>query len=239
MKSKSVVLVVDDEEKISDVVVSYLEAANIHGISANNGNDALALFKKHDVSLVLLDLMLPDLSGEAICKKIRSPAGFASTVPIIMLTAKVDEASIIHGLNIGADDYITKPFSPRELVARVQALLRRTTSTEAGETESKNTFLYCGDIVIDTDTRCVKRNNTEIILTPNEYKILKLLMSRPQKIFTRDEIIERALGDDFDGFDRAVDTHVKNLRQKIGDNPKSPAYIKTVYGMGYKLLVDD
>ncbi|GMO29854.1 MAG: response regulator transcription factor [Termitinemataceae bacterium] len=245
-KDKPVILVVDDEEKISDVIVSYLQASGFTGISANNGRDALFLFKKHDVALVLLDLMLPDLSGESVCKKIRAaePEGFASSVPIIMLTAKVDEASIVHGLNIGADDYITKPFSPKELVARVEAALRRNNvlnvknESKEGGTESStdnSNCLYCGNLVVDTDIRRVMCGNTEIILTPNEYKILVLLMSRPQKIFTREEIIECALGDDFDGFDRAVDTHIKNLRQKIGDDPKSPAYIKTVYGVGYKL----
>jgi DNA-binding response OmpR family regulator len=218
------ILIVDDEEKIREVVASYLIAAGFEVVCAKNGKEALDLFATRRVDLVLLDLMLPDLSGEDVCKNIRA----RSTVPVIMLTAKVDEASIIHGLNIGADDYITKPFSPRELTARVKAALRRT--SESGQNAERQN----AGLVINTENRTVSKNEQEINLTPNEYKILTLLAGRPEKIFTRDEIIEKALGDDFDGFDRAVDTHIKNLRAKIADDPKNPRHILTVYGMGYR-----
>jgi DNA-binding response OmpR family regulator len=223
---KPIVLVVDDEEKILELTASYLERNGCRPLCAKNGTDALALFRREPVSLVLLDLMLPDLSGEAVCRKIRA----VSKIPIIMITAKVDEESIINGLNTGADDYVTKPFSPRQLIARVQAVLRR-----AGEnTENTGKKLVCGDIVIDTENRSAARNGEPLNLTHNEFQILALLISRPAKIFTRDEIIEQVKGGGYDGFDRAVDTHIKNLRQKIGDDPKNPRYILTVYGMGYR-----
>jgi DNA-binding response OmpR family regulator len=180
---------------------------------------------KNPVSLALLDLMLPDSSGEELCRKIRA----VSDIPIIMITARVDEESIIRGLNTGADDYVCKPFSPRQLMARVRAALRRT--GRAGTAEKR---LVHGGLAVDLENRRVSRDGAGINLTPNEYKILVALMSRPAKIFTRDEIIERIKGEDYDGFDRAVDTHIKNLRQKIGDDPKSPVFIQTVYGMGYR-----
>jgi DNA-binding response OmpR family regulator len=225
MKEGALVLVVDDEEKILEVLSSYLNINGYRPLCAKNGREGLELFQNHPVSLALLDLMLPDLSGEELCRKIRE----VSDIPIIMITARVDEESIIRGLNTGADDYVCKPFSPRQLMARVRAALRRTAGTGAAEKR-----LVHGGLVVDTENRRVSRNGTGISLTPNEYNILVALMSRPAKIFTREEIIARIKGDDYDGFDRAVDTHVKNLRQKIGDDPRSPVFIQTVYGMGYR-----
>jgi DNA-binding response OmpR family regulator len=225
MKEEPLVLVVDDEEKILEVLSSYLKINGCRPLCAKNGREALELFQKNPVSLALLDLMLPDFSGEDLCRKIRA----VSDIPVIMITARVDEESIIRGLNIGADDYVCKPFSPRQLMARVQAALRRQAGT--GVTEKR---LAHGGLEVDLENRRVSRDGAGISLTPNEYKILITLMSRPAKIFTRDEIIERIKGDDYDGFDRAVDTHIKNLRQKIGDDPKAPAFIQTVYGMGYR-----
>ncbi|MDR3167078.1 MAG: response regulator transcription factor [Treponema sp.] len=225
MKGAPLVLVVDDEEKILDIVASYLEKSGYRALLAKTGKEGMALFRRHPVSLVLLDLMLPDFSGEELCRKVRAE----QDIPIIMMTAKVDEESIIRGLNIGADDYVTKPFSPRQLMARVQAALRR-----AGTTPVKNHLLSAGDLLVDTENRRVSRGGAGITLTPNEFKILALLMSRPQKIFTRDEIITGIKSGDYDGFDRSVDSHIKNLRQKIGDDSKSPRYIRTVYGMGYR-----
>jgi DNA-binding response OmpR family regulator len=229
MNGEPLVLVVDDEEKILEVLSSYLNINGCKPLCAKNGREAVDLFVKNPVSLVLLDLMLPDLSGEEVCRKIRA----VSDIPIIMITAKVDEESIIRGLNTGADDYVCKPFSPRQLMARVQAALRRQAGTGAAEKR-----LVHGGLVADTENRRVSRDGAGVSLTPNEYKILITLMSRPEKIFTRDEIIERIKGDDYDGFDRAVDTHIKNLRQKIGDDPKSPVFIQTIYGMGYRFVSD-
>jgi DNA-binding response OmpR family regulator len=169
--------------------------------------------------------MLPDFSGEEFCKKVRR----VSDVPIIMITAKAGEESIIHGLAIGADDYVCKPFSPRQLMARVRAALRRSGGKDTG-----GGFLSCGDLLVDAKRRGVSRNGEPIALTRDEYNILALLLSRQAKIFTRDEILEAVKGDNFGGFDRSVDSHIKRLRSKIGDDPKAPRYILTVYGVGYR-----
>ncbi|GHV62590.1 DNA-binding response regulator [Spirochaetia bacterium] len=227
------VLVVDDEEKILDIVKSYLEKSGYQALCAGTGKEAMALLKSHTVSLILLDLMLPDFTGEELCRKVRSMPSSISGVPIIMMTAKVDEESVIRGLNLGADDYVTKPFSPRQLMARVAAMLRR--SGTSGEADpQKNGVLSAGGLRVDQENRRVSRNGEDLTLTPNEYKILTLLMSSPRKIFTREEIISAVKSDDYDGFDRAVDSHIKNLRQKIEEDSKSPRYVLTVYGMGYR-----
>ncbi|GHV90339.1 DNA-binding response regulator [Spirochaetia bacterium] len=223
------VLVVDDEPKILDIVRSYLEKNGYRALCAGTGKEAMTLLKSHTVSLILLDLMLPDFTGEELCRKVRA----VSDVHIIMMTAKVDEESIIRGLNLGADDYVTKPFSPRQLMARVAAALRRS-GTGGGAEAQKNRILSAGDLAVDQENRRVSRNGEDLALTPNEYKILTLLMSSPRKIFTREEILSGVKSDEYDGFDRAVDSHIKNLRQKIEADSKSPRYILTVYGMGYR-----
>jgi DNA-binding response OmpR family regulator len=229
------VLVVDDEEKILDIVRSYLEASGFTVFCAGTGNEALSVWRRETLDLVLLDLMLPDISGETVCRKIRE----ASTVPIIMLTAKAAEESVVTGLNLGADDYVVKPFSPKQLIARIEAVLRRTAAVvrqngTAVQGATDFPVLSSGGLVLDTGSRCVRKDGALIPLTANQCNLLALLMSRPAKIWTRDEIIEAIKGDDFDGFDRAIDTHIKNLRQKLGDDPKSPRYIVTVYGTGYR-----
>jgi DNA-binding response OmpR family regulator len=226
MKDKQRILVVDDEVKILNLIRSYLEMNGHIPLCAKNGREGMELFEKNPVSLILLDLMLPDFSGEELCKRVRQ----LSDVPIIMITAKVDEASIIRGLNIGADDYVCKPFSPRQLMARVEAALRRSGGREPG-----GAFLFCGDLSADTDKRIVSRKGKALNLTRDEYNILTLLMSRQAKIFTREEILEAVKGEDYDGFDRSVDTHIKKLRAKIEEDPKTPKYIITVYGMGYRM----
>ena len=238
MKDKQTVLVVDDEPKILGIVKSYLEMNGFKTLCAKNAREGMAFFEEQGTDLILLDLMLPDFSGEEFCKKVRQ----VSNIPIIMITAKVDEESIINGLNIGADDYVTKPFSPRQLMARVRASLRRnkshaSASSNDGSDGKKSAvgFLSYGDLMIDTENRIVRKNGEALLLTRDEYNILTLLMSRQAKIFTRDEILEAVKGDDFDGFDRSVDSHIKRLRAKIGDDPKVPKYILTVYGMGYRL----
>jgi DNA-binding response OmpR family regulator len=226
MKDKQMVLVVDDEEKILSLVKSYLEINGYTALCAKNGREGMDIFEKNAVSLILLDLMLPDFSGEEFCRRIRE----ISKIPIIMITAKTEEADIIHGLKIGADDYVTKPFSPRQLMARVEAAIRRITNND-----TPCQFLQYGDLIIDTEQRSVKCDGTVIILTRDEYNILTLLMSRQAKIFTRDEIMEAVKGEDYDAFDRTIDAHIKKIRAKIGDDSKSPKYITTVYGMGYRI----
>ena len=222
------VLVVDDEEKIAEVVKSYLEKSGFKVYCAYSGNEALELFTRINPKLVVLDLMLPDMSGEDICRTIRKK----SRVPIIMLTAKVEEESILNGLGIGADDYVTKPFSPRQLVARVIALLRR--SDDEIMPLSNELSFNNGELLVDSVKHEIKRNGQPVNLTPNEFKILMALIKYPQKAFTRDELVFLVLGEDYEGYDRTIDTHVKNLRQKIEPDVRTPKYILTVYGVGYK-----
>ncbi|MDR0409043.1 MAG: response regulator transcription factor [Spirochaetaceae bacterium] len=245
--NKQTILVVDDEPKIRGLLKSYLEANGYNVLSARNGKEGLDFLReqKKSISLVLLDLMLPDFSGEEFCVKLRQSSG----VPVIIITAKVDEENIINGLGLGADDYVCKPFSPRQLVARVAAALRREAlrgsaeqsvpDCHAGSAPHSATHppaipLQYEDLALDTERRLALKNGNPITLTRDEYKILTLLMSRRTKIFTRDEILDAVKGEDYYGFDRSIDSHIKRLRAKIGDNPKSPKYITTVYGIGYR-----
>lgn len=222
------ILVVDDEKKITEVVQAYLENAGYRVACAYNGVDALKLFERFHPDLVVLDLMLPDMSGEDICTAIRKK----SRAPIIMLTAKTAEEDVINGLDIGADDYVTKPFSNKQLLARIGANLRRV-SEEAVPIASTLDFNQ-GELVIDGLRHEVRKNGEIVALTPNEYKIFMTLVKYPSKTFTREELIDFALGEGFLGYDRAVDTHIKNVRQKIEDDPKTPRYVLTVHGVGYK-----
>lgn len=222
------VLIVDDEVKITDVVKSYLENSGFKAACAYNGKDALSLFDKLSPALVILDLMLPDITGEDICREIRKK----SRVPIIMLTAKIEDEDVINGLGLGADDYLTKPFSPRQLIARVDAVMRRV-STEAIPLANSLAF-NDGELIINAMQREVRKNGRPVSLTPNEFNILMTMVKYPTKAFTREELIEFALGGDFDGYDRVIDTHIKNIRQKLEDDSRSPQYIITVHGTGYK-----
>jgi DNA-binding response OmpR family regulator len=188
----------------------------------------MKLFDRLSPLLIILDLMLPDMGGEDVCRTIR----MKSRVPIIMLTAKVEDADIVNGLGIGADDYLTKPFSPKELLARVEAVLRRV-SAESVPLASEFSF-NDGELVIDGLRHEVRKCGQAVPLTPNEYKILMTMAKYPTKAFTREELISFALGDDYDGFDRVIDTHIKNIRQKLGDGGRMPRYILTVHGTGYK-----
>ncbi|NJD02065.1 MAG: response regulator transcription factor [Ruminiclostridium sp.] len=222
------ILVVDDEKNIVDVVKSYLEKSGYNVYTAFNGKQVLKLFDEILPSLIILDLMLPDISGEDICAMIRKK----SAVPIIILTAKVKEEDIVNGLDIGADDYVTKPFSPKQLVARVTALLRRS-SEEPAPLTNRISFNN-DDLVVDTLKYEVMKNGELIKLTPNEYKLLMTLIRYSTKAFTREELITTAFEEDYNGYDRVVDTHIKNLRQKIETVPRSPEYILTVHGVGYR-----
>ena len=228
MARENTILIVDDEVKITEVVKSYLENSGYLTACAYDGKNAMSLFEKLSPALIILDLMLPDMSGEDICREIRKK----SRVPIIMLTAKIEDADIIGGLGIGADDYLTKPFSPRQLVARIEAVLRRV-SSEAVPLTNEFSF-HDGDLVIDGLRHEIRKNGQFVALTPNEYKILVTMSKYPSKVFTREELIELALGDDYDGFDRVIDTHIKNIRQKLGDDGRTPRYILTVHGTGYR-----
>lgn len=222
------VLVVEDEAKISEVIKSFLESKGFVVLVAENGRQAFRLIEKENISLIILDLMLPDMSGEEICSNIRK----TSRVPIIMVTAKVDEEDMLKGLGIGADDYITKPFSLKELFARIEVVLRRS-SDDLIPLYNKNSFLD-GDLEVDFQSRTIKKQGREVSLTPNEYKILAAMIKYPNKVFTREELIQTALGDEFEGFDRAIDSHIKNIRQKIETDTKNPDYLITIHGTGYK-----
>lgn len=222
------ILVVEDEKNILEVIEAYLLKEGFRVITAEDGEMALELFKTEKIHLIVLDLMLPKISGEEVCTTIRA----TSDIPIIMLTAKVNEDDKIEGLTIGADDYITKPFSPRELVSRVKALLRR--SYRDSNPLAEKLVFNDGDLEVDIDKMIVRKKRENIYLTSNEFKILSSLLTRPGQVFSREQLIELAFGYDYDGFDRTIDTHIKNIRQKIEDNPKSPNYIITVYGVGYK-----
>ncbi|MEL4106856.1 response regulator transcription factor [Oscillospiraceae bacterium WX1] len=219
------ILVVDDEIKIVEVVKSYLEKSGYDVIEAFSGDDALKKFKSQPPVLVILDLMLPDISGEEVCRKMREN----SDIPIIMLTAKVNEENILHGLNLGADDYVTKPFSPRQLVARVEAVLRRT-SKETSDILSFNN----NDLLINLQNYEVMKAGKSVSLTPNEFKILCAMSRHPNKVYRRDELIYLVSGEDYEGFDRIIDTHIKNIRQKIETDTKNPKYVLTVHGVGYR-----
>lgn len=222
------ILVVDDEQKIREVITSYLQNEGYLTLEAANGKEALELIQEHAIDFVILDLMLPDLSGEKVCQRIREQ----SPVPILMLTAKVSEEERIQGLSIGADDYVTKPFSPREILARVKAILRR-----SGQDLLATRMIYNdGDLVIDTDKQIVLKNGENVHLTPAEYKLLLVLARHPERPFSREELIEKVFGFDYAGEDRTIDQHVKNLRHKIESDPKKPDYILTVYGYGYRFV---
>lgn len=219
------ILIIEDEKKIADIVKTYLEREGFSVAVAPNGKTALQLIK-NAFHLVILDLMLPDIDGEIICSSIRQ----ISEIPIIMLTAKSAEADRINGLGLGADDYVVKPFSPRELVARVKAHLRRNKRDE-----KKILSFNEGRLKIDTSSMEVLRNGNAVVLTVTEFKILMLLAERPQIIFSRQQIVDAVQGYDFEGFERVVDAHIKNIRHKIEDH-QSPAFLKTVYGAGYKFI---
>ena len=224
-RNRKRILVVDDEPKIVEVVTSYLEKSGYAVRGVFSGKEAYESFEREKPSLVILDWMLPDTTGEEICRTLRQK----SDVPIIMLTAKVEEEDILHGLQIGADDYVTKPFSPRQLVARVEAVLRRT----EGDSSPVLSFRR-GELIVDMDGYDVLLSGRPAGLTPNEFKIVGALARHPNKVFTREELIAIVSGDDFNGFDRVIDTHIKNIRQKIETDTRNPEYILTVHGVGYK-----
>ncbi len=223
------VLVVDDDANVVELVQLYLERDGYRVVSAMDGARGLALARKENPSLVVLDVMLPRLSGLDVCRALRQE----SPVPIIILTARVEEDDRLAGLDLGADDYVTKPFSPRELAARVRAVLRRAARDSSNEDQPT---LSCGLVRLDLRARCVTVSGAEVRLTPTEFRLLTLLMRQPSRTFTRDEIIDKALGCDFDGFDRTVDAHVSSLRRKLAAMPGGNAkLIQTVYGRGYRL----
>lgn len=223
------ILLVEDEKNIRDAVAAYLELAGYWVTPAADGQEAVDAFSLHQFDLVILDLMLPRLPGEKVCRIIRD----TSDVPIIMLTAKGEVEDRIVGLELGADDYLIKPFSPRELVARVRALLRRAHI----DSEPQREVLDFGGLTIDLNGHKVLVNDEEVDLTASEFKLLTTLSRYPGRVYSRMELVEKVLGYDFEGYERTIDSHVKNLRAKIGDDPRNPRWIYTVHGVGYRFEV--
>jgi two-component system alkaline phosphatase synthesis response regulator PhoP len=226
------ILVVDDEPGIVTIARDYLDRAGFRVITTGDGAAALRLARTERPSLLVLDLMLPGMDGLDVARALREDPA-THTLPIIMLTARVDEADRLIGLELGADDYITKPFSPRELVARVRAVLRRS----EGEREV-GSVLRAGDLTIDLQRRSVRRGNEQIELTATEFDLLAILAREPGRPFTRTQLLELAYDVSYAGFDRTVDAHIKNLRRKIEPDPREPKYVLTIYGVGYKFAED-
>lgn len=224
------VLIIEDEEKVVQVLKAYLEKSGYNVKFALNGLSGIELFKKDNFNLIILDLMLPDITGEDICKIIRE----TSDVYIFMLTAKGSLEDKIEGLDIGADEYLVKPFSPRELTARVRALFRRVTNINVPILTFDS-----GNLVINTEERSVKLNDNTIMLTPNEFDILYTLAINKGIVLTREQLIEKIFGLDFAGYDRTIDVHIKNLRKKIEEDSRNPRYIMTVVKTGYKFGGDN
>ena len=219
------ILVVDDEPKIVRLARDYLEQSGFRVLPSNDGLSALAAARQEKPDLIVLDLNLPGMDGIDLCRALRRE----SSVPIIMLTARVEETDRLIGLEVGADDYISKPFSPRELVARVRAVLRRT----QGEVQTPG-LIRTGALQIDLNGHRVMRQDEPIKLTRIEFSLLATLAQHPGQTFSRAQLIQRLHGSDDSGFDRSIDAHIKNLRRKLEDDPADPRYIQTVYGIGYR-----
>jgi len=221
------ILVVEDDAKTAATVRLYLEDAGYDVSVASDGVSGLQAARSGNFELVVLDIMLPRLDGTDVCRKLRAE----SDLPVIMLTARTTEEQRIRGLDLGADDYVGKPFSPRELVARVRAVLRR-----AARDDDDAGPLTRGDLLIDPEQRRVRESGREITLTPSEFDLLHVLARRPGRVFSREQLIEEALGRDFLGMDRTVDAHIKNLRKKIERDRRKPRYVQTVFGAGYRFM---
>lgn len=220
------ILVIEDEEKVSEVIKAYLEKAGYNVYCTTEGLKAIEIFKLIDFKLIIIDLMLPDISGEEVCSIIRKN----SDVHIFMLTAKGSLEDRIDGLNIGADDYLIKPFSPRELTARVNALFRRLIKSN----NDLNLIFYDKRLSVDYEKRVVKVNGEKVPFTPNEFDILYTLIENKGKVLSREKLINKVFGIDFEGYDRTIDVHIKNIRKKIEENTRNPKYIITVMKVGYK-----
>ena len=230
------ILVVDDEPQIVTILKAYLEKAGFDVVTAEDGLAAMAVYRAEKPDFMILDLNLPGMDGLDICRTVRREAD----TPILMLTARVEETDKLIGLEIGADDYVVKPFSPKEVVARVRTILRRSSTTESkNQPIQASEIIKVGDLIIHLDQHTVSRSARRIDLTPTEFEILLVLARQPKRVFSRLQIMEQAQGDAFEGYERTIDAHIKNIRIKLEANPKKPAYIHTVFGVGYKLEVQD
>jgi DNA-binding response OmpR family regulator len=225
------ILVVDDAESLRTMLKSYLAQEGYRVVMAANGREALFVARQERPDLIILDLMMPELGGY----EFMSAYAREGSAPIIILTAKLEESDKVLGLELGADDYLTKPFSMRELAARVRAVLRR---VEKGNASGTGSLLRSGDLTLDHDRRTVLVEQTPVDLTPSEFDLLATLMSSPGRVFSRLELLDRLQGDVYEGYERTIDVHVRNLRTKIEPDPRNPRYVVTVYGIGYRLAAD-
>jgi DNA-binding response OmpR family regulator len=223
------ILVVDDEQRLVSVVKAYLEQEGFRVVTASNGRDAIHVARKEKPDLIILDIMMPEMDGYEFLRIHRKER----ETPIIMLTARVADDEKVIGLELGADDYVTKPFKPRELIARVRAVLRR-----AGKTEPTAEIIRVGKITLDRDCHTVSVEDEFIDLTPSEFDLLATLMSSPGRAFSRLDLLDRLQGTAYEGYERTIDVHIKNLRAKIEDDPRDPHYVETVYGVGYRFSRD-
>lgn len=222
----NIVLIIEDEIELANVLKAYLERAGYGVLMADRGDEGLNLWQKEQPDMVLLDLNLPGMDGIDIMRKIRQK----DDTPVIMVTARVEEVDRLLGLELGADDYITKPFSPREVVARVKAVLRRVEKSQ----DSPEDVIHIADLTIDMDAHLARQSDQEIDLTPTEFSILATMAAQPGRAFSRLQLLESSQGVAYEGYERSIDAHIKNLRAKLGDDSKAPRYIETVFGIGYR-----
>jgi DNA-binding response OmpR family regulator len=225
------ILVVDDAESLRTMLRSYLTQEGYRVVTAANGREALFVAREQRPDLIVLDLMMPELGGYDFI----NAYGREGNAPIIILTARLEESDKVLGLELGADDYLTKPFSLRELTARIRAVLRRT--EKSGETGAAN-LLRVGDLMLDRDSRTVSVAGAAADLTPSEFELLTTLMTTPGRVYSRLELLDRLQGDAYEGYERTIDVHIRNLRTKIEPDPRNPRYVLTVYGIGYRLAAD-
>lgn len=223
------IMVVDDEERLRSLLRAYLSQEGYRVLTASNGQEALHLARHEKPDLIILDIMMPEMDGYEFMRQYRAEADS----PIIMLTARVEEADAVAGLEMGADDYVTKPFSPRVLAARIRAVLRR-----AGQVAPQGEVLRAADIVLDRTSRTVRVGDRPVHLTPSEFDLLAALMSAPGRVFSRLELLDRVQGTLYEGYERTIDVHIRNLRAKIEPEPSKPRYIETVYGVGYRFAAE-
>lgn len=224
------ILIADDEQHILDTVGAYLKNEGYEVLTARDGREAVFTFRHEQPDLVILDVMMPEMNGWEAARMIRKESG----VPLLFLTARVDDIDQITGLEIGADDYVTKPFSPRVVVARVRALLRRAGNTAPAE----NVVYRVGGLELNPETHIVTCEGQRVELTPSEFTLLQTLIARPGRVFTRMELLDIVQGEAYAAYERTIDVHVKNLRIKIEDDPRNPRYVETVYGVGYRMRPD-
>jgi len=221
------VLVIDDNEKIVDVLSEYLHAEGFATLGAADGHEGLALAETHRPDLALVDVMLPGIDGIELTRRFQ-----VLDIPVILVTARTDEIDRLIGLEVGADDYVTKPFSPREVVARVKAVLRR---VERASRAGGGARITVGDLEIDPERRTVHVGGRRVDLTRSEFDLLAAMAAHPGRVYTRGQLLEIVSGEAFEGYERTIDAHVKNVRRKLGDDPRAPRYLKTVIGVGYKV----